>query len=42
MNVFLLMIQKANIEAAEKFGIKGIHLTDINILEEKLKENNLI
>lgn len=33
---------KANIEAAEKFGIKGIHLTDINILEEKLKENNLI
>ncbi|WP_427043280.1 HAD family phosphatase [Fusobacterium sp. SB021] len=33
---------KANIEAAEKFGINGIHLTDINILEEKLKENNLI
>ena len=33
---------KVNIEAAEKFGIKGIHLTDINILEEKLKENNLI
>lgn len=33
---------KANIKAAEKFGIKGIHLTDINILEEKLKENNLI
>lgn len=33
---------KANIEAAEKFGIKGIHLTDINILEERLKENNLI
>ena len=33
---------KANIESAEKFGIRGIHLTDINILEEKLKENNLI
>ncbi len=33
---------KANIEAAEEFGINGIHLTDINILEEKLKENNLI
>lgn len=33
---------KVNIEAAEKFGIKGIHLTDKNILEEKLKENNLI
>ena len=33
---------KTNIEAAEEFGINGIHLTDINILEEKLKENNLI
>lgn len=33
---------KANIKAAEEFGINGIHLTDINILEEKLKENNLI
>lgn len=33
---------KVNIEAAEEFGINGIHLTDINILEEKLKENNLI
>ncbi len=33
---------KANIESAEEFGINGIHLTDINILEEKLKENNLI
>ena len=33
---------KVNIESAEKFGIRGIHLTDINILEEKLKENNLI
>lgn len=33
---------KANIEAAEEFGINGIHLTDTNILEEKLKENNLI
>ena len=33
---------KANIETAEEFGINGIHLTDINILEEKLKENNLI
>lgn len=33
---------KVNIKAAEEFGINGIHLTDINILEEKLKENNLI
>ena len=33
---------KVNIEAAEKLGIKGIYLTDIDILGEKLKENNLI
>lgn len=33
---------KINIEAARELGINGIHLNDINILEEKLKENNLI
>lgn len=33
---------KINIEMAEKLGIKGIHLTDINLLEKELKENNII
>ena len=33
---------KANIEAAEKFGINGIHLTDINILEDKISNKSNI
>ncbi|MCF2625126.1 HAD family phosphatase [Fusobacterium perfoetens] len=33
---------KINIEAAEDFGIKGIHLSSPELLKEKLKENNII